>query len=141
VVRFVLSPNAPGSGAISGRLTTTGSDSNPADDTAGAAILVLQPMIVALPSVGAPGFVTSVRGVDFPPGAPVRLQWSPGITAAAAPTVPRLDGTFAGQLLILPNDLLGPRAITASGPGFAPVSTAFLVVPGSIQPPDFVMRN
>ena len=39
--------------------------------------------------IGEPGFVTSVRGVDFPPGAPVRLAWTPGITAAAAPTIPR----------------------------------------------------
>lgn len=94
-----------------------------------------------MPPIGKPGFVTSVRGKDFPPGVPVRFAWKPGITAAAAPTVPLPDGTFIGQLLILAKDQTGPRTITASGPGFSPVRTDFLVVSGTIQPPDVVTRR
>ncbi|WP_235865271.1 hypothetical protein, partial [Streptomyces cacaoi] len=77
----------------------------------------------------------------FPPGARVRLSWKPGITAAAAPTVPGADGTFIAQLLILAKDQTGPRTITARGPGFSPVTTRFLVVNGSVAPPDEVARR
>ena len=31
-----------------------------------------QPRIVAVPPIGPPGFVTLIRGTDFPPGVPVR---------------------------------------------------------------------
>jgi hypothetical protein len=141
LVQLVLAPDAPGVTDVSGLLTTTGPDADPRDNAASAPMRVLLPRIVAVPPIGKPGFVTSVRGVDFPPGVPVRLLWSAGITAAAAPTIPRPDGTFAGQLLILTKDQLGPRLITASGPGFAPASTPFLVVAGSVGPPDFVMRR
>ncbi|QFZ21391.1 DUF11 domain-containing protein [Saccharothrix syringae] len=141
VVQVVFAPNAAVRTEVRGALRTTGTDANPNDNAATAPMTVLQPRIVAVPPIGKPGFVTSVRGQDFPPGAPVVLTWDPGITAAAAPTVPRADGRFTAQLLILAKDQTGPREITASGPGFGPVSTPFLVVPGSIGPPDMVARR
>ncbi|MDI2031965.1 hypothetical protein QFW96_25300 [Saccharopolyspora sp. TS4A08] len=82
-----------------------------------------------------------MRGFDFPPGTPVRLEWSPGITASAAPTLPGPDGRFAAQLLILPKDETGPRTITASGAGFSPVTARFLVVDPAIAPPGMVGRR
>lgn len=140
-VRIVLAPTAAVRTTVSGTLTTTGTDADPADDTASAPLVVLQPKIVAVPPIGKPGFVTSVRGTDFPPGVPVALTWTPGITAAAAPTVPLANGTFIAQLLILPKDETGPRVITASGPGFSPVTTPFLVVAGTYSPPGLVVRR
>nr|WP_244328985.1 hypothetical protein [Streptomyces puniciscabiei] len=141
VVRVVLSPDHALTGRVTGTLTTTGTDADPRDNRAHTTLRILQPKIVAVPPIGKPGFVTSVRGKDFPPGVPVRFTWKPGITAAAAPTVPQPDGTFIGQLLILTKDQTGPRTITASGPGFSPVKTDFLVVNGSVQPPDEVTRR
>ncbi|MFJ2948369.1 hypothetical protein ACIO8H_12110 [Streptomyces sp. NPDC087226] len=141
VVRVVLRPDKALTGQVTGRLTTTGTDADRSDNTARQRLRILQPRIVAVPEIGKPGFVTSVRGKDFPPGVPVRFTWKPGITAAAAPTVPLADGTFIGQLLILAKDQTGPRVITASGPGFSPVKTDFLVVNGSVQPPDEVTRR
>jgi Tol biopolymer transport system component len=141
VVQVVLSPKAASKNTLTGRLTTTGTDANPRDNTARTTLRILQPRIVAVPPIGRPGFVTSVRGKDFPPGAPVTLTWKPGITAAAAPTIPGRDGTFAGQLLILTKDQTGPRTITARGPGFGKVTTPFLVVSGTVQPPDEVERR
>jgi hypothetical protein len=141
VVQVVLAPNAPLQTAVGGTLRTTGTDADPADNTATAPMRVLLPRIVAVPPIGEPGFVTSVRGVDFPPGVPVRLSWSPGITASSAPAVPRADGGFTAQLLILAKDQTGPRTITATGPGFQPATTGFLVVPGSFGPPDMVRRR
>ncbi|MGW6844595.1 hypothetical protein [Streptomyces sp. NPDC054958] len=141
VLRVVLNPDKALTTQVTGDLTTTGTDADPRDNTARQQLRILQPRIVAVPPIGRPGFVTSVRGEDFPPGVPVRFTWKPGITAAAAPTFPRRDGTFIGQLLILAKDRTGPRTITASGPGFSPVETDFLVVNGSVQPPDEVTRR
>ncbi|MCD9875123.1 hypothetical protein [Streptomyces guryensis] len=141
VVRVVLSPDRALTTHVTGKLTTTGTDADKNDNTARQRLRILQPRIIAVPAIGKPGFVTSVRGKDFPPGVPVRFTWKPGITAAAAPTVPLPDGTFIGQLLILAKDETGPRIITAKGPGFSPVTTDFLVVSGSVQPPDEVTRR
>ncbi|MGC9670020.1 hypothetical protein ACNTMW_26190 [Planosporangium sp. 12N6] len=134
-VTFTLAPTAAVATTVAGTVTTTGADADPGNDTATAPLRVLQPRIVAVPAIGPPGFVTSVRGTDFPPGAPVALAWSVGITAAAAPVVPAVDGTFAAQLLVLPHDRLGPRLIVASGAGFSPVTTPFRVVLPAQQPP------
>lgn len=141
VVQVVLSPNKALTATLTGTLTTTGTDANPNDNFARQRLRILQPSIVAVPDIGKPGFVTSVRGKDFPPGVPVKFTWKPGITAAAAPTIPLPDGTFIGQLLILAKDETGPRIITASGAGFSPVTTDFLVVLGTVQPPDEVARR
>lgn len=137
----VLSPKKALTTQVTGALTTSGTDADLGDNSARQRLRILQPKIVAVPPIGRPGFVTSVRGKDFPPGVPVRFRWKPGITAAAAPTVPKADGTFIGQLLILAKDQTGPRTITARGPGFSPVKTDFLVVNGSVQPPDEVTRR
>ncbi|WP_406253420.1 hypothetical protein OH786_33155 [Streptomyces atratus] len=141
VVRVVLKPDRALTTSITGTLTTTGTDANPRDNVSRKPLRILQPRIIAVPAVGKPGFVTSVRGKDFPPGAPVKLSWKPGITAAAPPTLPRRDRTFIAQLLILAKDQTGPRTITAKGPGFSPVTTSFLVVGGTIVPPDEVGRR
>ncbi|MCX5108207.1 hypothetical protein OOK13_06660 [Streptomyces sp. NBC_00378] len=141
VVRVVLKPDRALRTTITGTLTTTGTDADTRDNVSRKPLRILQPRIVSVPAVGKPGFVTSVRGKDFPPGAPVKLTWKPGITAAAPPAFPRRDGTFIAQLLILAKDQTGPRKITASGPGFGPVTTRFLVVAGTIVPPDEVGRR
>ncbi|MGW7102633.1 hypothetical protein [Streptomyces sp. NPDC054838] len=141
VLQVVLSPDKALTGLLTGALTTTGTDADPGDNDAREQLRILQPRIVAVPAIGKPGFVTSVRGEDFPPGVPVRFTWQPGITAAAAPTRPGRDGRFIGQLLILAKDQTGPRTITASGPGFAPVQTGFLVVSGTVQPPNEMIRR
>jgi len=141
VVQVIFAPNVPLRTTVRGTLRTTGTDANPADNVASAPMRVLLPRIVAVPPIGEPGFVTSVRGVDFPPGVPVRLTWTPGITVPAAPTFPGTNFRFVAQLLILGKDATGPRTITASGPGFSPVTTPFLVVPGTIGPPDMVTRR
>lgn len=147
VLRVVLTPRAAGTLRFSGTLTTTGTDAASANNRTEVSVRVLRPRIVAVPPVGAPGFVTSVRGRDFPPGVPVRLTWKPGVTAAARPVVPAADGTFTAQMLILPNDALGRRTITAAGArrggpaAFSPVTTPFLVVDQTPDPPLFDSRD
>ncbi|MER5276042.1 hypothetical protein ABT025_09815 [Streptomyces sp. NPDC002809] len=141
VLRVVLAPDRALRTKVTGTLTTTGTDADRGDNVSRIPLRILQPRIVSVPAVGKPGFVTSVRGKDFPPGVPVKLTWKPGITATAPPARPGGDGTFIAQLLILVKDRTGPRTITASGPGFSPVTTDFLVVVGTIVPPDEVGRR
>ncbi|MFE7135475.1 hypothetical protein ACFVIM_31910 [Streptomyces sp. NPDC057638] len=141
VTRVVLRPDKPLTTRIVATLSTTGTDANRRDNVARVPLRILRPRIVAVPPIGKPGFVTLVRGRDFPPGAPVTLTWTPGITAAAAPARPGAGYRFTAQLLILRKDQTGPRVITARGPGFTPVTTPFLVVTGSLQPPDEVDRR
>lgn len=86
--------------------------------------------LVVEPPLGPPGFVTSARGTGFAPG-PVTLVWSPGIGTTAA--VAGEDGTFAVPVLILPNDVLGPRTLVAAGQ-VSTASASFLVVPDSMKP-------
>jgi Tol biopolymer transport system component len=140
-VVVVLAPVAALNANIIGMLTTTGQDANHANDMATVPLHVLQPRIVAVPPIGPPGFVTSVRGIDFPAGAPITLTWSPGITAAAVPARPGANLRFVAQLLILSKDQTGPRTIIASGPGFSAVTTPFLVVDSTFTPPDLVARG
>jgi Tol biopolymer transport system component len=137
VVQVVLAPAAPGTATITATLTTGNAGPTSAQTT----LRVLLPTITAVPAIGKPGFVTSVRGTDFPPGVPVTLTWTPGITAAAVPTLPGTDGSFIAQLLILTKDETGPRIVTASGAGFAPATTPFLVVAGTIGPPSMIWRH
>lgn len=141
VTRVVLKPTKALTARVVATLTTSGTDADRGDNVDRVRLRILQPRIVAVPPIGKPGFVTLVRGKDFPPGAPVKLTWSPGITAAAAPSRAGADFRFTAQLLILRKDQTGPRVITARGPGFSPVTTPFLVVNGSVQPPYEVDRR
>ncbi|MFF5071037.1 NEW3 domain-containing protein [Micromonospora olivasterospora] len=134
---FVLAPTAATATTVRGAVAGDGGLA----DTAQAPFRVVQPRIVAVPDIGPPGFVTSIRGTDFPPGVPVRLAWDVGLTVAANPAVPAADGTFAAQLLVVPRDELGPRKVLATGPGFGTVRTDFRVVMPAQQPPGLLGRG
>ncbi|MGC5053221.1 hypothetical protein ACLQ2S_17405 [Micromonospora sp. DT48] len=136
-----LTPTAALNTTVVGTIETTGGNADADNDTASTPLRVLAPRIVATPEIGPPGFVTAIRGVDFPPDRPVRLTWDVGITADAAPVRPAADGTFTAQLLVLPKDRLGNRAAVATGTGFSPVSTPFLVVLPAQQPPGLLHRR
>jgi uncharacterized repeat protein (TIGR01451 family) len=147
-VRLELGADRALTGAILASVTTTGSDSNPANNTASAALTVREPELVLNPELGPPGSVTQASGSSFPPGATVRLRWSKGVTVAAAPVVVRADGTFSAPVLVLVQDVLGPRDLRAThkpgagaDPLFRAVKAEYLVVPGVLQPSDFQWRR
>ncbi|MEN3615264.1 hypothetical protein AAH979_37775 [Plantactinospora sp. ZYX-F-223] len=140
-VAGVLSPGAALRTTVRGTVSTTGGNADPDNDTARGPLRVLAPRIVAVPPIGPPGFVASIRGVDFPPGRPVRLSWDLGITAAAPPVRPAADGSFTAQLPVLPKDRLGGRQAVATGAGFRPARTPFLVVLPAQQPPGLLHRR
>jgi uncharacterized repeat protein (TIGR01451 family) len=103
------------------------------------------PRIRVSPPIGPPGFVAFVVGDGFPPASVVALKWSPGLGVATVRT--SASGGLRAPMLVFPNDVVGPRVLVATGnssdPGlkFAPVSAAFLVVPGRFLPAGFVERR
>ncbi|GAA0261875.1 VWA domain-containing protein [Saccharothrix mutabilis subsp. mutabilis] len=144
-VRITLPAKAAVDTIAGGSVLGVGPDNNAADNTAVARVLVRQPKVTVDPLVGPGGFVPRAVGSGFPPGGTVRLAWTVGISATPGTVVVRDDGTFEAQVLVFDNDLVGPRELAATaeaGPGFALVrSNPFLVVPKSLQPPDFVGRG
>ncbi|WP_177154691.1 DUF11 domain-containing protein [Actinosynnema pretiosum] len=144
-VRLTLPAKAATRGPAGGSVFTTGPDSDVVDNTAAVEVSVRLPRLTTDPPIGPPGFVTRVVGVDFPPGAEVRLAWSAGITQEPATARVSGDGRLDTQLLVFPRDRLGPRDVLAApltGPRFGQVaSNPFLVVPRTVQPPDFVFRG
>ncbi|ACU39197.1 WD40 domain protein beta Propeller [Actinosynnema mirum DSM 43827] len=144
-VRLTLPARAATRGPAGGSVFTTGPDSDVVDNTAAVEVSVRQPRLTVDPPIGPPGFVARVVGVDFPPGAEVRLAWSAGVTQEPATARVGGDGGVDAQLLVFPRDRLGPRDVLAApltGPRFGQVaSNPFLVVPRTVQPPDFVFRG
>ena len=102
--------------------------------------LTFSPILKTDPPIGPPGFVTIAIGAGFPPNSTVTLLWNPGISAPTRVKV-AANGTFRTQMLVFHKDQLGPRLLVASGTGFTPVNTTFLVVPGNQQPADFAVRR
>jgi hypothetical protein len=135
VVQAVLTPTEAGRYRLGATVSATSHTEADSAVRAETVLTVRQPEITALPPVGSPGTVTLVRGTGFPPGVPVRLDWSPGITAAANPSKPGADGSFVAQMLILAGDRTGRRTVTATGSGFDPVSAPFLVTGARLLPP------
>jgi hypothetical protein len=141
---ITLTVSLPASRAVTGTAMATLAGSYPGDRTVTAQaqtpILVIQPVLLLEPVVGPPGFVPIAVGTGFPPGTTVALTWNPGISAHETVLV-AADGTFRRQVLVFHHDQLGPRRLVASGTGFGDVDTGFLVVPGTVQPDDFVDRR
>ncbi|MEV7028534.1 hypothetical protein AB0O00_41265, partial [Kitasatospora sp. NPDC093558] len=109
-----------------------------------ATLTVVDPAVTLDPKVGPPGLVTLAHGTGFPPGATVRLRWSAGVTAAAAPVTAAPDGTFTAPVLALAQDTLGPRELIATLPdlpALGEVRTGFVVVPGVLQPQQYQERR
>ncbi len=129
------------------------------------------PEVVLSPAVAHEGRVTFVEGTHFAPGVPVLLTWSSGPVASStvvpdetgsfsAPVIVLAGGGSGprGLSVTVPGltDLLAPppgspgespsESPTGSPAGPVPtdvvgVDAEVLVVPGSLQPPDFVSRN
>jgi len=144
-VRITVGAGTAVDAEVSATVTTTGPDTDPADNTAVVRVVIRRPSIEVTPRIGAQGFVTRAVGKDFPPGAVVRLSWSAGISPTPGEVVVGADGRLDAQVLIFHRDQLGERllvAVPVSGPAFGEVrSSPFLVVPRTVQPYGFVTRG
>ncbi|KDN18757.1 VWA domain-containing protein [Amycolatopsis rifamycinica] len=143
-VRISLAASAAADAPVSGTVSTSGPDTSPGDNTAGARVVIRRPVVTVDPGVGPLGSVPRVTGTDFPPGATVRLAWSAGISETPGLATVGVDGKFEAQFLIFHHDLIGPRTVavtSVSGPKFgAAQSNPILVVLRTEQPP-FISRG
>lgn len=106
------------------------------------------PSLVFEPDLGPPGFVTMAVGRGFPTGEPIELVWAPGVGRALVTAAS--DGSFRAPFLVHNRDRPGPRSGRALLPANADrpadqlieePEAPFLVVPGTLQPADFVARR
>jgi hypothetical protein len=103
----------------------------------------IQPAIKAAPPLAPPGAVSQITGTGFPANKPVQLALDlmPGQTTQP---VADANGNFTFPLVIFPHTSPGNRVLHATVPAvpqLLPVNIPFLVVPGSLQPPDFAERR
>ena len=100
-----------------------------------------EPVVELSPTVAREGRVIFVSGSNFLPGEPLELQWSGG--RVVIPTViPEEDGTFQAPVVVLPGRRAGSHLLTVTMPGIGSFDAPpVIVVPGSLQPPDFASRN
>ena len=98
------------------------------------------PSIQVNPGVVPVGRLTTVTGTGFPPGRVVTIGM-PGFPELVRVT-PNSAGLFSQSLQIFPNAVAGGRVVQATVDGTAiGDSKPLLVVPGSIGPPDFLVRR
>ncbi len=124
-----------------------------ADDGAGAPHLVplrgtgITPTLFVTPAVGPAGMVVSGIGAGFPPGQAVTLRWAQpedgavgGFPEPDVATTTGGDGNLAATVLLFPKTPLGTRVLVATAGAFG-ADAELLVVPGTAQAPDFVVRG
>jgi hypothetical protein len=98
------------------------------------------PKVTISPAVVPVGQVAEVTGTDFPPSQSVTVTWQNGLGEATVTT--DAAGRFTTQLLTLRGDLVGARNPAATVTGIPVIKgPVVLIVPGSVQPPDFGTRN
>jgi len=100
------------------------------------------PLLQVNPGVVTVGRITTVIGTGFPPGQVVSIRM-PGHPELAQATVDG-SGAFTRTIQVYPNAVPGSRVVEATVDGIAPAigdTENLLVVPGSIGPPDFLVRR
>jgi Tol biopolymer transport system component len=150
VIQVTLKAAATASGEAVGTVEMSfESPGKGANNIARAPVVVLAPTIVVTPDAGKPGYVPTIVGRNFPPGAKVHLRWDRGVTAWPDPVTVGADGTFRAPMIILHKDVRGMRNMVAThaadlpdpGPKFGPTVAPCLVVSGSDQPDDWYYRR
>lgn len=140
-----ISATARGGPALTNTAAVSGStpDVDQTNNRSAVTTKLQQPVVELSPGLLPPGFVAIATGRDFPPDADIELAWSPGMNPAGGHTTARsgADGSFTQQVLVFPNDQIGPRLLLVSGKGFGRLQVPLLVVPRSIVPPRFVRRG
>lgn len=138
-------PAAAADATVSGTVTTTGPDSDPADNTAVARVVVKQPTLTLEQNTANLGTVIRVQGKDFPAGAKVKLAWSAGLSETPGEFVAAANGQIDAQMLLFHRDQRGVRLVLAThveGTRFGEVkSPEFFALPRTVQPPGFISRG
>jgi hypothetical protein len=103
----------------------------------------VQPLLQFNPAVVPAGRVTTVFGSGFTPLRPVTLTLSGSPDAATV--IPDAAGNFVNEMLIFPHstegERLGEAVITGTQDRLKSPPASLLIVPGSVEPPDFLNRR
>ncbi|HEX4705086.1 MAG TPA: choice-of-anchor D domain-containing protein, partial [Pseudonocardiaceae bacterium] len=127
-------------GSPTGVLTVTTADDGdpPAGTTIGLSATVVvptTPVLTLSPTVSYGGQVVHATGVKFPAGTTLTLAWNRGLGVATV--VSDANGGFHTDLVIFPDDLLGIRALIATGPTGTMLATVPFLVEANPQEPPF----
>ncbi|WP_188316765.1 choice-of-anchor D domain-containing protein [Solihabitans fulvus] len=100
-----------------------------------------QPAIDVSPTVSPPGRVATVTGHGFAPLRTIIVNF-PGYPESVS-VQSTSAGTITAALVVYPNSAEGNRVVQAAVDGFPSISATkpFLVVPGTLNPPDFATRH
>ncbi|WP_163510796.1 CARDB domain-containing protein [Fodinicola acaciae] len=105
-------------------------------------LVVGEPTIALLPSVGPPGLVPTARGAGFPPNTKVTLDWQFGLGQKPLEVTTDGKGNFTVPIVVPYHDIKNKRLagvrLTGTGPGFKPVTSLQYQVGGV---PDFPGPN
>lgn len=144
-IDLLLLPTAVGPAEVRVQASTTSPDSRPRNNTDTASFEGVQAQLRLLPSVVEPGEVTLLYGVDLPPDAEITVRWSQGISTVYRPVAAKDDGTLRTSVLVVDGDELGLRTMevtSVAGTTFGlETPPTLLVVPRSMEPPDFLGRS
>lgn len=141
-VAITFVPGKPGNTTGKLIVTTDDDEEPPVNTSVGTTATVPTPRLTASPDVASAGEVTEIHGAFFPPRQVIRLAWKPGLGAAL--TVTSAAGSFRANMVVFPDDIVGPRTLLANlvvvGRRHAAVATAlataaFLTQRGPAEPP------
>jgi hypothetical protein len=91
------------------------------------------------PELGPTGLVVIAHGTGFKPNTVVTLSWDTGTGTLLVAS--DAQGTFTTGMLVYHHDPLGPRHLVGTDAAGDLASAPFLVVAGSVQPGQFVIRR
>ncbi|AEE44330.1 DUF11 domain-containing protein [Cellulomonas fimi] len=141
----VVFEGPPQVGPVVAVVSTASPDPQPADDRSEATLEVRRPHVTLSHGVARAGEVVFATGTDFPPGEPVTLTWSTGITSVGAPPAASGDGRWLVPLVLIRDGLTTTRDLVATSgqpvPAFGEVTAPLLVVPATVDAPAFLFRG
>jgi hypothetical protein len=94
------------------------------------------PALQIVPAIGTPGSTATVTGTGW--GPTVAVFWDAGLDGRKI--LHTTNGSFTIRLYVFRHDFLGPRHVVASD-GTHTLQQTFLAVPGTSEPPDFLLRR
>jgi hypothetical protein len=126
-------------GRSSGELTWTTADNGEPPAQVGVpvsadVVVPTVPLLTVAPTVAYAGQVVRVTGAAFPAGV-VTLRWDVGLGTRRVAV--GADGTFTTDVVLFPDDRLGPRSLLAVGPSGTVLAAAPVLAAASPAEPPF----
>jgi hypothetical protein len=107
---------------------------------------VFNPTLSFHPGVTRRGFIVALSGTGFPPNQPVHLAWGDlfGRNIVSSVTADGSGSVSVARVLVFEETVVGTAHVVATPGGtdtFGAVAAPLLVVPGTVEPPQFKERR